>query len=42
MKKLLIAAAMLGGLSVSSAQAQVELKTYADANGYIDVQKLTA
>jgi len=41
MKKLLIAAAILGGLSMSSAQAQVELKTYADANGYIDVQKLT-
>ena len=33
MKKLLIAAAMLGGLSVSTAHAQVELKTYADANG---------
>jgi hypothetical protein len=28
-------------LSVSAASAQVELKTYADANGYIDVQKLT-
>src|SRR3954452_2758860 len=41
MNKLLIAAAVLGGLSVSTAQAQVELKTYADANGYIDVQKLT-
>ena len=41
MKKLLIAAALLGGMSASSAQAQVELKTYADANGYIDVQKLT-
>ena len=26
---------------VSTAQAQVELKTYADADGYIDVQKLT-
>src|SRR3954453_14993986 len=41
MNKLLIAAAVLGGLSVSTAQAQVELKTYADANGYIDVQKLS-
>ena len=40
MNKLLIAAAVLCSLSVSSAQAQVELKTYADANGYIDVQKL--
>ena len=27
--------------SVSMASAQVELKTYADANGYVDVQKLT-
>ena len=35
----LIAAALLS--SVSTAPAQVELKTYADANGYIDVQKLT-
>ena len=25
----------------TAAEAQVELKTYADANGYIDVQKLT-
>ena len=41
MNKLLIAAAILGGLSASTAHAQVELKTYADANGYIDVQKLT-
>ena len=41
MNKILIAAAILGGLSASSAQAQVELKTYSDANGYIDVQKLT-
>jgi hypothetical protein len=41
MKKFLVAAAVLGGLSLSTAQAQVELKTYADANGYIDVQKLT-
>jgi inactivated superfamily I helicase len=28
-------------LSISSASAQVELKTYANADGYIDVQKLT-
>jgi hypothetical protein len=28
-------------LSVGAAQAQVELKTYADANGNIDVQTLT-
>jgi hypothetical protein len=26
---------------VSAAQAQVELKTYSDADGYIDVQKLS-
>ena len=35
----LIAAVLLS--SVSTASAQVEMKTYADANGYIDVQKLT-
>jgi HdeA/HdeB family len=35
----LIAAVLLS--SISTASAQVELKTYADANGYIDVQKLT-
>ena len=28
-------------LSISMAPAQVELKTYANADGYIDVQKLT-
>jgi hypothetical protein len=28
-------------LSVSMASAQVELKSYADPNGYVDVQKLT-
>ena len=28
-------------LSASAASAQVELKTYADSKGYIDVQKLT-
>jgi hypothetical protein len=28
-------------LSASTASAQVELSKYADANGYIDVQKLT-
>src|SRR4029077_14059824 len=35
----LIVASLLS--SVSMASAQVELSTYADANGYIDVQKLT-
>ena len=34
-----LCAAML--LSVGAAQAQVELSTYADANGNLDVQKLT-
>ena len=36
-------ALIIGGLvlSVSMASAQVELSKYADANGYIDVQKLT-
>ena len=33
------AAFMVG--AISGAHAQVELKTYADANGYIDVQKLS-
>jgi hypothetical protein len=36
---LLMTAAMM--LSASGAEAQVELSRYADANGYIDVQKLT-
>jgi hypothetical protein len=38
-RSLIIAAVLLG--AGSAAQAQVELKNYADANGYIDVQKLT-
>ena len=38
-RSLIVAAALLG--AGSAAQAQVELKNYADANGYIDVQKLT-
>jgi inactivated superfamily I helicase len=41
MKKLVLAFAATAILSVSGANAQVELKAYADANGYIDVQKLT-
>ena len=40
MRSTLIVAAVLFGFG-SAAQAQVELKNYADANGYIDVQKLT-
>jgi hypothetical protein len=40
MRRLLILAAVLT-VTASVAHAQVELKSYADANGYIDVQKLT-
>jgi HdeA/HdeB family len=40
MRRSLVLAA-LSFVVVSTAQAQVELKTYADADGYIDVQKLT-
>jgi hypothetical protein len=38
-RSLVIATVLFGAGSV--AHAQVELKNYADANGYIDVQKLT-
>ncbi|KRE15060.1 hypothetical protein ASE63_17630 [Bosea sp. Root381] len=41
MRTLILAAAIVISGSLSSANAQVELKTYADANGYLDVQKLT-
>jgi hypothetical protein len=40
MRRPLIIAAVLVGTG-SAAQAQVELKNYADAKGYIDVQQLT-
>ncbi len=40
MRRFFVTAAILLGAG-SAAQAQVELKNYADANGYIDVQKLT-
>ena len=40
MRRSLVIAAVLFGAG-SAAHAQVELKNYADANGYIDVQKLT-
>ena len=39
-KSLLVAAAALSMAAVG-AHAQVPLSTYADANGYLDVQKLT-
>ncbi len=41
MKSLLLAAALTFGALTTGASAQVELKSYADANGFIDVQKLT-
>jgi HdeA/HdeB family len=41
MRKVIVAAAIMSGWFVSGANAQVELKTYADKNGYIDVQALT-
>ena len=40
MRRYIIIAAVLFGAG-SVAHAQVELKNYADANGYIDVQTLT-
>jgi len=40
MRRTLILAVILAS-AASVAYAQVELKNYADANGYIDVQKLT-
>ncbi len=41
MRTHILAAAVFLGLSISGANAQVQLDTYADANGYLDVQKLT-
>lgn len=38
-KTFILAAAFVGCISTS--QAQTQLNAYADANGYIDVQKLT-
>ena len=39
--KLVISLCAMTTLCAGAAQAQVELKTYADANGNLDVQKLT-
>jgi hypothetical protein len=39
--RLLVASALFSVLSVTAANAQVELKAYADKDGYIDVQALT-
>ena len=41
MRTVILATAVFIGCSTFGANAQVELKTYADANGYLDVQKLT-
>ncbi len=41
MRKTFILVATALAISVSNAQAQVDLSTYADANGFIDVQALT-
>jgi len=41
MRKLLLLAATTALLATSSAQAQVPLSAYTDANGFIDVQTLT-
>jgi HdeA/HdeB family protein len=41
MQKSLILAAILCTVGVSAARAQVDLSTYADADGFINVQKLT-
>lgn len=41
MRNAMILAAMGFAIVTSNAQAQVPLSTYVDANGFIDVQKLT-
>jgi hypothetical protein len=41
MNRVILIAGLLTEALATGANAQVELKTYADANGYIDVQKLT-
>jgi hypothetical protein len=41
MRKTLITAAMLGLASMGAVRAQTDLSAYMDANGYLDVQKLT-
>jgi hypothetical protein len=41
MRRLFLATAAITACLASGANAQVELKTYADAEGYIDVQALT-
>ena len=41
MNKVIVVATVLSGWFVTGASAQVELKTYADKDGFIDVQALT-
>lgn len=41
MREALAIATILGLTSIHSAHAQTDLSAYADANGYLDVQKLT-
>lgn len=41
MLRTLIIAAVIGVTSMEAARAQTDLSTYADTNGYLDVQKLT-
>lgn len=41
MRKTLIIATMLSLTSIGAARAQTDLSAYTDANGYLDVQKLT-
>jgi hypothetical protein len=41
MRRILILAAMGLAISVSNVRAQVDLSTYADAEGFIDVEALT-
>ena len=41
MRYFFVMAALGVALTSSNAQAQVDLSTYADANGFLDVQKLT-
>ena len=41
MRKVMILAATALAFTSLNARAQTDLKAYADANGYLDVQKLT-
>jgi hypothetical protein len=41
MKRLLITTGLISGCLVTGVTAQVELKTYADKDGYLNVQALT-